>query len=236
MNKKIMGVYFICCIYNYLEIVEEQLSILHKGLLQKTNKLVIFITKYNDACVELDTLLNKYNTCNNIILVKSPDNLYEKFAINNYKHYINEDDYYIYYFHTKGLSRTKPSLMSIFSSRRKILNYYTLDKYDVNIQLLEKYDAVGCSAHLYPKKHFSGNFWWSKSSYVKKLQNINAKYLSPEMYILSNDTCKHVSLANDTNTILFDKYQFRDDTEIIKNATSNLIICEHHKKLLFMCE
>jgi hypothetical protein len=231
----IYGIYFICCINNYLEIVKEQLSILNKGLLARTTKIIIFITMYNkDTCLELDELLNNFKK---FILVKSPNNLYEKYAINNYKNYITDaEDYYLYYFHTKGLKRSNHPLINVLSSRRQILNYYTLEMYNINIELLEKYDAIGCSLSLYPKKHFSGNFWWSKSNYLKLLQNINNKYLSPEMYILSNETCKYVSLANDTNNILINNYIFRDETKIKQNITTNFIVIEAHKKLIFMCE
>ena len=220
--ENIYGIYFICCINNYLEVVKEQLDILNKGLLNKTKKLIIFITKYDDNCTQLDMLFKNYDT-DKFILVKSPDNLFEKFAINNYKNYIMDKDYYLYYFHTKGLSHINEPIAHVFTSRRKILNYYTLEKFDVNIKLLEKYDAVGCSLSLYPKKHFSGNFWWSKSTYTNLLSNINHFYLAPEMYILSNDNCKYISLANDTNDILFDNYVFPDDSTILQNITTNLI-------------
>lgn len=231
---KIFGVYFICCIENYLEIVTEQLLCLEKGLLDKTSKLIIFITKYDkDECIELDNILNSYN--DKFILIKTPDNLYEKYAINNYKKYITEKDYYLYYFHTKGLKNKNDPLINIFSSRRKILNYYTLIQYNINITLLEKYDAIGCSLSLYPKKHFSGNFWWSKSSYLQDLEDINENYLSPEMYILSNENCNFISLSNDTNNILIQDYIFPDDSTIYNNLTTQFIVINEHKNLINMC-
>ena len=199
-----------------------------------TTKVIIFITKYDkDNCYELDNILNSYDK---FILIKTQDNLYEKYAINNYKKYITDKEYYLYYFHTKGLKNKNNPLFNVFSSRRQILNFYTLLQYNVNIQLLEFYDAIGCSLHLYPKKHFSGNFWWSKSSYLQNLENINDKYLSPEMYILSNNNCKYISLANDTNTILVDNYNFPTDITIINNLTSQFIVIEEHKKLINLCE
>jgi hypothetical protein len=232
--KPIYGVYFICCINNYLDVVKEQLLCLNKGLLTITSKIIIFITNYDEKnCVELDELLDD---CEKFVLIKSRENLFEKYAINNYKNYINDVDYYLYYFHTKGLKNENDPHISIFSSRRQILNYYTLEMYNVNIELLENYDAVGCSLSLYPKKHFSGNFWWSKSSYLNLLQDINDKYLSPEMYLLSNEYCKFVSLANDTNQILIDNYIFRDSNSIKKNITTDFIVIEEHKNLMFMCE
>lgn len=231
----VYGVYFICCINNYLDIVKEQLTILKMGLLQRTKKLIIFITKYNNTFHELNKLLDFYNENNKFIIITSPDNLYEKFAINNYKKYIKDKNYYLYYFHTKGLKKKKDPLFNVFSSRRKILNYYTLFKYKINIELLKKFDAVGCSLHLYPKKHFSGNFWWSKYNYLKKLKNINNGYLSPEMYILSNNNCNYISLANDTNDILFKNYKFPNNNDIMKKLTKKMKIIEKHKKLIKLC-
>ena len=53
-----------------------------------TTRVIIFITKYNkDNCVELDKILNIYDK---FIIVKTEHNLYEKYAINNYKKYIND--------------------------------------------------------------------------------------------------------------------------------------------------
>ena len=235
-NLHIYGIYFICCIYNYLEVVEEQMMVLDKGLLDNTHKLIIFITNYDETDQMLDELLCKFNKNEKFILVKSKNNLYEKFSINNYKTYIDDIDYLIYYFHTKCLKPSNHPDLRVLTSRRKLLNYYTLEKYNINIKLLELYDAVGCSLHLYPKKHFSGNFWWSKSTYVNTLNNINDKYLSPEMYILSNDACKYISLSNDTNNIDIDKYQFKNDDDILCNLTTNLVIIDEHQKLMFMCD
>jgi hypothetical protein len=212
---------------NYLDVVNEQLSVLEKGLLNLTEKLIIFITKYNKDDVNLNNLLNKFNKNKNFIIVTSPENLYEKFAINNYKNYIAHNQYHVYYFHTKGLSHAyDDDLSHIFNSRRQILNYYTLERYRINLKLLETYDAVGCSLSLYPKKHFSGNFWWSKSSHVNTLQNINDNYLSPEMYILDRSNVNCISLANDTNDILIENYNFKEDI----NFTKNIIVIEEHKK------
>jgi hypothetical protein len=232
-DLKIFGVYFICCIQQYLEIVKEQLTCLDKGLLDKTYKLIIFITNYDkDKCIELDNILNSYGS--KFILIKTQSNLYEKYAINNYKNYITDTEYYIYYFHTKGLKDKNDPSINIFSSRRQILNYYTLIQYNINIKLLEIYDAVGCSLHLYPKKHFSGNFWWSKSSYLQTLENVNDNYLSPEMYILSNNNCKCIALTNNAEQMMSDN-KLPDEILIMSSCTTKFIAIEQHKELLKMC-
>ena len=50
------------------------------------------------------------------------------------------------------------------------------------------------------------------------------------MYILSNEKCNYISLANDTNYI-FDKYVFRNNKDILKNITKEFIIYEQNKYL-----
>ena len=135
MDNTIIGVYFICCKHNYLDIVKEQVEILNKGLFQITKKLIIFITEYNkDTCTELDAILNTMLEPNKCIRVTSPDNLFEKFAINHYKQYITENEYYLYYFHTKAIKPETDQYFQICSSRRKILNYYILLHYNISIQ------------------------------------------------------------------------------------------------------
>jgi hypothetical protein len=196
----------------------------------KTHKILCYISLYRNDDTSLNKLMLKYSKLHLIVKEK---NIYERFAINNYKKNITDfildnEEYYLYYFHTKGLKNKDDPTFNIFSSRRQLLNYYTLIQYNINIKLLEIYDAVGCSLNLYPKKHFSGNFWWSKSSYLQNLGNINDNYLSPEMYILSNDNCKYISLANDTNNVMIEDYILPSETTIYNNLTTDLIIIEGH--------
>lgn len=224
----IYGIYFICCMTNYLEVVEEQLKmVVQSGLYNVTTQLLLFVTLYKHPNSELLSLIKKYDIHNKITMITTKENLYEKFAINNYKKYISNTDYYLYYFHTKGLSRTNAK-QPHYIGRRKILNYYTLEQYKINIELLSKYDAVGCSLSLYPRMHFSGNFWWSKSSYLNTLHDVTSpNYLAVEMYILSNPACKYISLTQDTNVqnmTQFNNYKYKNEIEIIENLSTKPIV------------
>lgn len=234
---KIFGVYFICCLGDYLNIIDEQLKLItESGLYEKTEKLLIFLTLFSDEINSLIlNIFTKYDLKQKYLVIKSYNNEYEKFAINNYKKIITditENEYYLYYIHTKGVSKNN----SIMNERRKILNYYTINKFKINLMLLDKgYDAVGCTLLLYPKLHFSGNFWWSKSNYMNKLHDINNSYLSPEMYILSNNDCKYISLSNNTNTTKLDNIINLTDEDIIKNITTTYIDNYYHKNLITLC-
>jgi hypothetical protein len=44
-----------------------------------------------------------------------------------------------------------------------------LEKYDTCIEKLDTHDAVGVDYSDWPFRHFSGNFWWSKASWINSL-------------------------------------------------------------------
>jgi hypothetical protein len=177
----IYGVYFICCVGDYLNIVNNQINkLINSELYKNSKKIICFICKFTD---EIINLLKKYEK---IFVIKTNENLYEKFAINNYKKYIDTDNYYIFYMHSKSVSRIGKN----YDDWRNICEYFTITKWKLNILLLKYYDCVGINLRFYPKIHFSGNFWWSKSSHINSLNDIDEHYLSSEMYICSKkNTC-----------------------------------------------
>ena len=224
--RPIYGVYFICCMGNYLKIIEDQLNLLlYSGLYEKTKKIFCYICLYNPNDKELHNLF--YHFYPKVEFFSTSENLYEKFAINNYRQNLPNEPFYLYYFHTKGVS--KPD-NSHWVQRRKILNFYTIVKHDISIKLLQYYDAVGVTLFRYPKIHFSGNFWWSKSEHIFTLPyKINNKYLSPEMYICSSSkpNCKYIGLSKEEDAFggaNINNHINLKDEEIINNLCDKVII------------
>lgn len=58
-----------------------------------------------------------------------------------------------------------------------VMSYFNVHQYKNCLKLLDEYDAVGVDYHDFPFKHFSGNFFWTKSSHVKNLPYL---YWTPE--------------------------------------------------------
>ena len=231
-TKPVYGVYFICCMTSYIEIVKEQLDLLIKsGLYNDSKKIIIFIGLYDNNDM-LMNIIKSYDISSKFIILTTRSNLYEKFAINNYKTYIEDNDYYLYYFHTKGLS--KP-IDSIFHRIRKILNFYIIDKYKVCIKLLENYDAVGCNLSRYPKMHLSGNFWWSKSTHLNKLDNIGNGYLAPEMYVCTIPNGNYISMSQSVNAGHIAEHITLTDDMILSNISNIPTDNTCHIFLISMC-
>ena len=190
----IYGVYFICCIGAYKEIVADQLATAHRsGLLAKTETLFCFICQYDPAITDV---LAPY--AHKIRVISTTDNLYEKFALTGFRDHIKAPCYHLYYFHSKGVSR---ELGSAFHERRRNLDYFILEKHEACLFWLDHgYDAVGTSFSLYPALHFSGNFWWATSRHIGRLpREIRDTYLAPEMHVCSVPDGRYISVSQDTN-------------------------------------
>jgi len=222
-TRSIYGVYFVCCYGNYINVIKEQFAILvESGLYQKSRRIYVFVCmcdKDNENI--LINTFAMFDRDKKVILIVTSHNLYERFAMNNYKKYIkDESPYYLYYFHTKGVSRTE----KIYINRRQVLNIYTLFRHELNVNLLNYYDAVGCNLSLYPKPHFSGNFWWARSEYLMKLKEpIGSAYLAPEMYVCSERTGRFISLCQTANQDSPLVHINKTSDDVIKQLTNNYI-------------
>ena len=95
------------------------------------------------------------------------------------------------YLHTKGISRNSQSV----TDWTKYLSYFMITKHKDCLLHLDKYDAVGCNYTLKPHKHFSGNFWWANTNYIKTIDGILMEKYDAEWWILSN-TNKFYTIHN----------------------------------------
>ena len=228
---KIYGVYYVCCRGAYRSIIQEQLASIQKsGLLEKTTELLCFICDFK---MDVMMLFRPFKT--KVKFITTKENLYERFALQNFRHYIHnkKQPYYIYYFHTKGVSH--PIEETQFHQRRRNLDYFILEKHDLCLRFLNNgYDVVGTALSLYPSLHFSGNFWWAKSSHLDRLPTeIRGTYYAPEMYICCHPNGKYISLCQHTNHHTNEELRKITDKDLIKNSTSIPIDNIYDKGLVF---
>jgi hypothetical protein len=96
-----------------------------------------------------------------------------------------------FYFHTKGLrwfnTPNEPNVVDWI----KLLLYWNVDKYPNAIDILDNYDTYGCNYYKADRinpSHYSGNFFWVKSSYLKRLDEyIGNGYNDPEFWLCSKN-------------------------------------------------
>ena len=95
----------------------------------------------------------------------------------------SQEDFNILYLHTKGV--TKPGVQNV-TDWTNYLSYFNIDKWSDRLRELDSNDCTGVDLKgnsedikFHPMYwgygkaplHYSGNFWWSKSSHIKKLTN-----------------------------------------------------------------
>jgi hypothetical protein len=197
-----MNVYIyihICCINNWKSVfLNLYHAIQQSGLYDIINGIkcnilstntndIVFFTELNDSKIE-------------ILGIHKDLQAYETPTINLlYEHALRED-FYVLYIHTKGVKHNNTNIH--VNDWVTYLTYFNIQKYDTCIQSLQEYDTVGVNLHVAknneePETHYSGNFWWSKSEYIKTLQPcVYTKYISPEVWLTKTNSGKYLSLWN----------------------------------------
>ena len=144
----------------------------------------IFVVNIGEKIDQNDFHHNKIQ----IINYSDDVNLFEIPTINLIRTFCEyNDNCEILYLHTKGV--TCPNSKNV-SDWKNMMTHFLVNKCTDCFELLKKYDTVGCNYTEAPHKHYSGNFWWANSNYIKRLSKIpcDSKRHDAEWWILSNDT------------------------------------------------
>jgi len=180
---------------------DQILKIINSGLYEKLDK--IYIGYLGEYCNEFKDLLFQHDKLNLIFFSKDLK-LMEFPTLNKLKIFCDEsnENHQILYIHTKGVRFPN----SIFlRDWRNYMEYFLIEKYNICIKDLESYDALGVNFKSSPWCHFSGNFWWTKSDYVKKLKLISELdkdfRRSAELWLLSGLIYKYTSKLNVINAV-----------------------------------
>ena len=88
-------------------------------------------------------------------------------------------DFYGLYFHGKGVTAFNNAFkvgdVAKFKNYyywRKYLEYGFIERWKTCVQALEQYETAGINLNHDPFLHYSGNFWWLRSDYMRTLDDI----------------------------------------------------------------
>lgn len=179
----------VCCINNWKEIFQQLLfDIKESGLYEKITKIRCVVLKetYDDLDILRDDKIEILGISNNI-------QVYEQVTLNLLYEHSFVEDFNVLYIHTKGVkhNNTNPCVTDWV----KYLTYFNVYKHDLCLTLLRSCDSVGVNLQDNPSLHYSGNFWWSKSEYIQKLDRcVVTSYNSTEFWLTEKQLGNHVSL------------------------------------------
>jgi hypothetical protein len=75
-------------------------------------------------------------------------------------------NFLVCYIHLKGLLRYGDPNVADW---REFMNWGAIERWQDNVTALADHDCAGTNWNTEPWPHFSGNFWWARSDYIKKL-------------------------------------------------------------------
>jgi hypothetical protein len=200
----------VCMINNWEEITNQILNQINtSGLIDKIENLFFFVLgELNKNNLEKIKKIQQLNPKYKVKSIRKEVQTYEKITLN----YLLDDcknkyeNCKILYLHTKGITRVGNKNVEDWV---KYLIYFNVNKHNDCINALDKYDTCGVNLHEKPLLHYSGNFFWANSEYIKKLEELDIRehficqedyvkyYLASEMWICSKtNNCKTLHNSN----------------------------------------
>ncbi len=168
----------VCTNNNGIDIFEDIIKdVKTSGLYHRVDKILIGIVgTINSLSPFIDPKFK--------VLYMDPQVLYYEIkTINHILSYIKNnftdgEEAYIGYVHTKGVRKVGGNMDCVLSWR-KMMSYFIIEQFQTCLDYLTEYDTIGvnvCNQFLQSKDlvsvsdkhciHYSGNFWWSKKSYI----------------------------------------------------------------------
>lgn len=187
-------IYFHICMINNWKDVTNKLwnAIVSSGLYDKVAEIRCVLMGAHD-----NTEMPAFLSDPKIRIVYEPQSrYYERIILNCLYQDATQtpEDFRVLYIHSKGV--THNNLNPAVNDWVDYLTYFNIQKHEECMRELLEYDAVSVNFSEKPQPHFSGNFWWSKSSHIRNLGYCDDKsYNGPEFWITKIEG-KYKSLWN----------------------------------------
>lgn len=101
-----------------------------------------------------------------------------------YDHCLDTPNRAVLYMHTKGVTKGT----QVATDWRKVMEYFTIDHYKECLRFLNTNDVVGINLLPQPYPHFSGNFWWANSNYIRWIDPVS--FTSPYKGAMARLNCE----------------------------------------------
>lgn len=261
-----LAFYHICLddSYSWVSIVTDQFQeMIDTGVYKVLSELNITVIGKANHTQEFIGLVSYFNNIMgvpfNIDLLDKPysDDDFEYIDDPSKKHLFITEDYTLQkiwersqkeefnalYFHAKGVT----SLNRIFKKGnyaryvnyhfwRKHLEWGVMESHQLALDTLKTYDVVGTNFSIWPTPHYSGNFWWAKSNYIKDLAAPKDKdwwdkyrQYNPELNNISYRTSAEMWIGSGGAAKLYSLYTHHSPPPISNLADTLLLKRDYYK-------
>lgn len=211
LREQIKVFYHLACMGNWKEVFEEQMLQFGQNGFRKVN-LSVLGTEENVKTVT--KTCDDLNLEVQVVFQATELTYFEKPALLAIEEYAKKNEGYVLYVHSKGVSN--PADQTKVKWRRVMMRELIRNWESCMIQL-PYYDVIGVNwRDMPPTSHFSGNFWYASTRYLRKLadfrhyydhplwDSISKKRLSCEFWISSGSEvprvlslfCRNVDFCN----------------------------------------
>lgn len=206
-----MDIYFHCyCFGSYASVLYNKYKKINNSeLLKNIDNFYVIVSntqeRHKDFLQQFSTLSNKIK----IINLSNPVFNDESDTLNFILQQSNDSstNRRILYLHTKGVTHSHQLVKKNVDAWVEYLDLYNIHKWKECVDALDTNDVAGGLYESSNPKHFSGNFWWANTNYIKTLPEITEKnyklFNRGEFWILSNTDKIYPVSENST----IDRYQ-----------------------------
>jgi len=197
----IYGFYHVCLANNWTALVKEQIQlIMDSGLYEKTDKIFVSCVGMGRKILQ-NMLPPKFQ-----IALYNPDIRPAEVPLVRYIHELSKkEDFLCWYIHTKGVISGQGNWNVVLW--RKVMEHFIIFKHQQCIDTISSPKCDVCGILIYdawatPMRvtgkggHFcAGNFWWSKSSYLRTLKSVflNGSRWEAEFWFARRPSTRFVS-------------------------------------------
>ncbi len=174
LRDQVKVFYHLACLGNWQEVLKEQMLQFKLTEFQQINMTILGteedVKTVNIICDELKVQVQ--------IIYYSPElTQFEKPTLLAIEDYAKENKGYVLYLHSKGVTSPCDETKGKW---RRLMMKELVDNWEYCLNNLPYYDIVGVNwRDMPPISHFSGNFWYSSTRYLRTLVDFNDYYEKP---------------------------------------------------------
>ena len=177
MLKLFYHIYATGDLYADMFFIDEQIKRLqYSGLIEEAGCYAVICGPNTHFIYELINRSRRFRILE--MMDNDMEELYEGRTLRHIQNEINSSDN-VMYMHTKGISylvgnRTVAGQYTARHTKaingwRDTLEHHIIDCWDQRVKDCEQWDTQGCFQKDKPFRHYMGNFWWAKGSYIQTL-------------------------------------------------------------------
>ncbi len=182
MERPIIGFLNICLLPGWEKSYSRVWGSLNKTDLYENTDIIYCALLGQDPNFPINKLPSKMK-----IIYSGVPSDYEKPLLRKMRELAEQEqtDKLIWYGHTKGITKIGTWCEENVWDWLEYLLYFNFEQWRTAVEVLNgSWNTYGVNLRLQPETHYSGNFWWAKSSYLKTLPlEIGSEYLDSEMWI-----------------------------------------------------